>query len=168
MNNMKKKPLVSSIALMILILMGIMFYQLKEPQPLLPQPDLKVVMVTDSGSIDDKSFNQGTWEGIKRYETEVGGIDASYLTPSDNSTEAFLTSIDNAVLSGAEVVITPGFAENGVGLPQDNPNLTKNVLETVESVKHLIQTGEIEVPATLEETKTFLEECGMDSSFLTE
>ena len=26
--------------------------------------DLKVGMVTDSGSIDDKSFNQGTWEGI--------------------------------------------------------------------------------------------------------
>ena len=48
MNQMKKKPLVSLIALMILILMGIIFYQLKEPQPLLPQPDLKVVMVTDS------------------------------------------------------------------------------------------------------------------------
>jgi basic membrane protein A len=24
---------------------------------------LKVGMVTDSGSIDDKSFNQGTWQG---------------------------------------------------------------------------------------------------------
>ena len=48
MNQMKKKPLVSLIALMILILMGIIFHQLKEPQPLLPQSDLKVVMVTDS------------------------------------------------------------------------------------------------------------------------
>ena len=26
---------------------------------------LKVGMVTDSGTIDDKSFNQGTWEGIQ-------------------------------------------------------------------------------------------------------
>ena len=47
MNQMKKKPLVSLIALMILILMGIIFHQLKEPQPLIPQSDLKVVMVTD-------------------------------------------------------------------------------------------------------------------------
>lgn len=116
---MNKKGFYSIIALITLILVGITLYQLKEQQPLLPQPDLKVVMVTDSGSIDDKSFNQGTWEGIKRYEAEVGGIDASYLTPSENSTEAFLTSIDNAVLSGADVIVTPGFAfEEAIGKAQ--------------------------------------------------
>ena len=116
MIQMNKKGFYSIIALITLILVGITLYQLKEQQPLLPQPDLKVVMVTDSGSIDDKSFNQGTWEGIKRYETEVGGIDASYLTPTDGSTESFLTSIDNAVLSGAEVIVTPGFAfEEAIG-----------------------------------------------------
>ena len=27
---------------------------------------LKVGMVTDTGTIDDKSFNQGTWEGIEK------------------------------------------------------------------------------------------------------
>ncbi|MFC2411919.1 MAG: hypothetical protein ACFNOP_06330, partial [Bacteroides sp.] len=27
---------------------------------------MKVGMVTDAGTIDDKSFNQGTWEGIGR------------------------------------------------------------------------------------------------------
>ena len=116
MIQMNKKGFISIIALITLILVGITLYQLKEQQPLLPQPDLKVVMVTDSGSIDDKSFNQGTWEGIKRYEAEVGGIDASYLTPTDGSTESFLTSIDNAVLSGAEVIVTPGFAfEEAIG-----------------------------------------------------
>ena len=116
MIQMNKKGFVSIIALITLILAGMTIYQLKGQQPLLHQPDLKVVMVTDSGSIDDKSFNQGTWEGIKRYEVEVGGIDASYLTPTDGSTESFLTSIDNAVLSGAEVIVTPGFAfEEAIG-----------------------------------------------------
>ena len=56
-----------------------------------------------------------------------------------------------------------GITENGVGLPSKNPNLADNVLETVESVKHLIQIGEIEVPASLEETKAFLEANGMSS-----
>ncbi|MEW8971685.1 MAG: BMP family ABC transporter substrate-binding protein, partial [Mesobacillus sp.] len=28
------------------------------------ESDLRVGMVTDAGTIDDKSFNQGTWEGI--------------------------------------------------------------------------------------------------------
>ena len=27
---------------------------------------VKLGMVTDTGSIDDKSFNQGTWEGLER------------------------------------------------------------------------------------------------------
>ena len=33
---------------------------------------MKVGMVTDSGTIDDKSFNQGTWEGIIKAEAELG------------------------------------------------------------------------------------------------
>ena len=40
---------------------------------------IKVGMMTDSGTIDDKSFNQGTWEGIKRYESENGTIVANTL-----------------------------------------------------------------------------------------
>ena len=81
--------------------------------------ELKVTMITDSGSIDDKSFNQGTWEGIKRYEADFGTIDANYLTPADNSTESFLNSIDNAVLSGADVIVTPGFSfEEAIGKAQ--------------------------------------------------
>lgn len=31
-----------------------------------------VVMITDVGTIDDKSFNQGTWEGVKAYGEETG------------------------------------------------------------------------------------------------
>ena len=116
---MNKKGFYSIIALVTLILVGMTFYQLNEPQLTTEKEDLKVVMITDSGSIDDKSFNQGTWEGIERYEEEVGGIDASYLTPADGSTEAFLTSIDNAVLSGADVIVTPGFAfEEAIGKAQ--------------------------------------------------
>ena len=33
---------------------------------------MKVGMVTDAGTIDDKSFNQGTWEGIKQAEADLG------------------------------------------------------------------------------------------------
>ena len=42
---------------------------------------LKVGMVTDSGTIDDKSFNQGTWEGIGLAEEEFG-IEKNYLKPA--------------------------------------------------------------------------------------
>ncbi|MGL5085575.1 MAG: BMP family ABC transporter substrate-binding protein, partial [Clostridium sp.] len=32
---------------------------------------LKVGMVTDSGSIDDKSFNEGTWSGIEKAKADL-------------------------------------------------------------------------------------------------
>ena len=81
--------------------------------------ELKVVLVTDAASIDDKSFNQGTWEGVLRYEEDFQTIDASYLVPHEASTQAFMDSIDNAVLSGADVVITPGYVfEEAIGIAQ--------------------------------------------------
>ena len=81
--------------------------------------ELKVVLVTDAASIDDKSFNQGTWVGVLRYEKDFQTIDASYLVPHEASTQAFMDSIDNAVLSGADVVITPGFVfEEAIGEAQ--------------------------------------------------
>ncbi|NDG53586.1 MAG: BMP family ABC transporter substrate-binding protein, partial [Flavobacteriia bacterium] len=30
----------------------------------------KIAMITDAGDIDDKSFNQGTWEGIEEWALE--------------------------------------------------------------------------------------------------
>ncbi|MCK5671873.1 MAG: BMP family ABC transporter substrate-binding protein, partial [Spirochaetales bacterium] len=41
---------------------------------------LKVGMVTDAGTIDDKSFNQGTWEGILEAEKDMD-ISTKYLKP---------------------------------------------------------------------------------------
>ena len=80
---------------------------------------IKVGMVTDAGTIDDKSFNQGTWEGIKRYGDEHSEVQVQYLQPQDGSTQSFLEAIDNLVLSGNELIITPGFSfEEAIGKAQ--------------------------------------------------
>ena len=90
---------------------------------------LKVGMVTDAGTIDDKSFNQGTWEGIKRYESEHEEIRAQYVQPKDASTQAFLEAIDNLVLAGNQVVVTPGFSfEEAIGQAQQTYPQVKFVL----------------------------------------
>mgnify|MGYP000727304586 FL=1 len=46
-----------------------------------------IVMITDKGTIEDKSFNQGTWEGIKAYGTETGAK-TEYIKPTDGTTQA--------------------------------------------------------------------------------
>ena len=52
----------------------------------------KVGMVTDSGTITDKSFNQGTWEGILVAADEFG-IKERYLQPSGETTDDYLTDL---------------------------------------------------------------------------
>ena len=69
---------------------------------------LKVGMVTDSGTIDDKSFNQGTWEGIKKAEKELG-VEKNYMQPSGETEANYLTEIQNLYDSGYKFIVTPGY-----------------------------------------------------------
>ncbi len=68
----------------------------------------ELAMITDSGEIDDKSFNQGTWEGIIAF-AEANGLTYKYYKPTEVSDNAYLAAIDLAVQGGASVVVTPGF-----------------------------------------------------------
>ncbi|HHU21063.1 MAG TPA: BMP family ABC transporter substrate-binding protein [Acholeplasma sp.] len=44
----------------------------------------KIVMITDVGTINDKSFNQGTWEGVKAFgDAHKDKVDYQYYQPSD-------------------------------------------------------------------------------------
>ena len=69
---------------------------------------LKVGMVTDSGTIDDKSFNQGTWEGIKKAEKELG-IEKNYMQPAGETGANYLTEIQNLYDAGYKFIVTPGY-----------------------------------------------------------
>ncbi|SCI87091.1 Purine nucleoside receptor A [uncultured Clostridium sp.] len=69
---------------------------------------LRVGMVTDSGTIDDKSFNQGTWEGIQKTVSDFG-VDANYLKPAGTTEADYLKEIQNLYDTGYKFIVTPGF-----------------------------------------------------------
>ncbi|MCL2209179.1 MAG: BMP family ABC transporter substrate-binding protein [Treponema sp.] len=85
----------------------------------------ELALVTDLGTIDDKSFNQGSWEGLVQYAREKN-ITHKYYQPSEQSDDAYLTTIDLAVRGGAKLIVTPGFLfEVPVFIAQDRyPNVT--------------------------------------------
>ena len=68
----------------------------------------ELALVTDLGTIDDKSFNQGSWEGLVQYAKEKN-ITHKYYQPAEQSDDSYLTTIDLAVRGGAKLVVTPGF-----------------------------------------------------------
>ncbi len=70
--------------------------------------DLKVGMVTDAGTIDDKSFNQGTWEGIQLAARDFG-LETRYLQPGGTTEADYITEIGNLVDADFTFVVCPGF-----------------------------------------------------------
>ncbi|MBM7561087.1 BMP family lipoprotein [Fusibacter tunisiensis] len=68
----------------------------------------EIALITDKGNIDDKSFNQGAWEGVIAFATE-NEISHTYIKPEEASDSGYLAAIDLAVEGGAKVIVTPGF-----------------------------------------------------------
>ena len=68
----------------------------------------EIALITDKGNIDDKSFNQGAWEGVVAF-AEAEGITHTYIKPEEASDAGYLAAIDLAVTGGAKVIVTPGF-----------------------------------------------------------
>lgn len=68
----------------------------------------EIALITDKGNIDDKSFNQGAWEGVEAFAT-ANEISHKYYKPEEASDSGYLAAIDLAINGGAKVVVTPGF-----------------------------------------------------------
>lgn len=90
----------------------------------------EVALVTDVGNIDDKSFNQGAWEGVKAY-CEENKVTYAYYRPTEDSTAARVETMKSAIEKGAKVVVCPGFLfEESIYEIQDSyPNVAFLLLD---------------------------------------
>lgn len=66
-----------------------------------------VGLVTDVGKIDDKSFNQSTWEGVKLAEKDLGAV-VQYIETTDS--KDYAKNIATFGDAKYDVVVTVGFA----------------------------------------------------------
>ncbi len=73
----------------------------------------QVAFVTDVGDLKDKSFNQGTYDGVKLYAAN-NGLSYKYYRPANNSEatdEDRYNAMRTAVEGGAEVVVCAGYLQ---------------------------------------------------------
>ena len=56
----------------------------------------EIALITDKGNIADKSFNQGSWEGVVEF-AERENISHNYIKPEDATDDFYLAAIDLAV-----------------------------------------------------------------------
>jgi basic membrane protein A len=68
--------------------------------------NLCVGLVTDTGKVDDKSFNQSAWEGAKQAASDLGAF-SKYIESTDP--KDFASNIDQFVQKKYDVIVTVGF-----------------------------------------------------------
>ncbi|HEX9114878.1 MAG TPA: BMP family ABC transporter substrate-binding protein [Anaerolineae bacterium] len=68
---------------------------------------LKVGLVTDTGGVNDKSFNQSAWAGVQKAIKDLGGVDAKFIE-SKQPTD-YEKNIDQFATENYDVIITVGF-----------------------------------------------------------
>ena len=68
----------------------------------------KVALVTDVGTIDDESFNQACWEGVEEW-CKANGLEYTYYQPTEDSTDARILSIAQAIAEGYNTIVMPGY-----------------------------------------------------------
>ena len=62
-------------------------------------------MVTDTGGIDDRSFNASSWQGVQ--EAEGSGVSGQYL--SSTSASSYVPNINQFVSQKCGIIVTVGF-----------------------------------------------------------
>jgi len=72
----------------------------------------KVGLVTDVGGIDDKSFNQGTWEGIVRFAQDNKLPKANYKYLQSTAEADYVPNLTTFVDEKMNLIVAPGFLFN--------------------------------------------------------
>jgi basic membrane protein A len=81
------------------------------PAPETAEPgssDLKIGLVTDVGTLDDRNFNQYSWEGALRAAAILGAPEPQNVITTESS--EYEANIDSFVSQDYDVVVTVGFA----------------------------------------------------------
>ena len=108
-------------------------------------------MVTDSGGIDDRSFNASAWAGLNA-AAESEGIEVKYVTSKSDSD--YVPNVNSLVAGDCGIIVTVGFnlgdattsaananPDERFAIVDENPDgdpATKDVREPMDNVKPLL------------------------------
>ncbi|MCD6434798.1 MAG: BMP family ABC transporter substrate-binding protein [Clostridiales bacterium] len=78
-------------------------------EPVVEEPTITVGLVTDIGGIDDKSFNQGTWEGMVEFAKDFNLAEEQYKYIQSESDADYLPNLATFSDEEMDLIVAPGF-----------------------------------------------------------
>lgn len=77
-------------------------------EPVTPDPDHKIAFITDTGNIDDHSFNQYSFEGVTKFAA-ANGMDYKYYKPNGDTDQDRIDAINTAIADGYNMITMAGY-----------------------------------------------------------
>jgi len=93
-----------------------------------PEAKLKICQVTDTGGIDDKSFNATAWKGVEDAVNELG-VDGKYLESQQQSD--YEKNLNAFIEEGCDLIIPVGYllADATVAAAEANPDILFSIID---------------------------------------
>ena len=101
---------------------------------------VKIGFVTDTGGIDDKSFNQSSYEGIKQFAKD-NKIDKSCISYVESKSDAdYVPNLSQMAEDGNDLVVAAGYLfDKAMGqVSKDYPDTKFFVIDTVVKGKNVV------------------------------
>lgn len=100
----------------------------------------KVGLVTDVGGIDDRSFNQGTWEGIVRFAQDYKLPKGNYKYLQSSAEADYVPNLSTFADEGLNLIIAPGFLfeQAMTQVAKNYPTRKFLIIDTVVSLPNVV------------------------------
>ena len=98
------------------------------------ETDFSVAMVTDTGGVDDKSFNQSSWEGLQEFGEEQGLVEKEGYDYAQSASDAdYSTNLNRLVQQDYDLIYGIGYllADAVATVAGQNPDTNFGIVDSV-------------------------------------
>jgi len=91
-----------------------------------------VLLISAAGTLDDRAFNQGCYNGVKQFAAEFNKT-YGYYQPTEDTVEAQVTMADTAIKGGAKFIIinSDQFKKSATIMVKNHPDVDFIIFDTI-------------------------------------
>src|SRR5690625_1107122 len=99
-----------------------------------------VAMVTDTGGVDDRSFNQSAWEGMQEWAEENGFGDDAIVYYQSEAENDYVPNLNTATTDGHDIIYGIGFLlEDPIStIAEQNPDRMYGIVDSVVDMENVV------------------------------
>ncbi|HLR92736.1 MAG TPA: BMP family protein [Atopostipes sp.] len=104
------------------------------------EEQFSIAMVTDTGGVDDRSFNQSAWEGMQEWAEEHGFGDDSVVYYQSEAENDYVPNLNTATTDGHDVIYGIGFLlEDPIAtIAEQNPDRMYGIVDSVVEMDNVV------------------------------